>query len=436
LGFERSALEFLGTGVENDLFSRGHVTWSRRTGPLQQRIRVRRNARSLGFLEQDIANLLVNYGQSAQLAPRWSWRFTVNGAENDVSRASALEYTTGRYSVRTFLQHNPRPMDVLYIRGDFLRNTSSLRPDSDTHRLSVSYLWRTRPSWSVAPSVSYSTRTIGDTVSDVAQAGVMLNWNRRFLRSLDTRLGAGAGLTDLRATTPSMTQDQNATTYTAMAMLGHGATAGLRKELEVTASRNDFELEVDPIDEIEVGGFVRETRLGDSQRARFTLRHAWDSTSIDGWAEWRAVHSSARAPLEETYSSESLRASLHYNSVAWSVSAQIGSNEILASASPRQEVSYWTASAQWRPWRRLRVHSLYRATRRRVLLLPDTDFERIQAGVTLRLGLLDITASAFRAEDSFESITQARRGYRWFISRRFDGFLPVYSAPRRRGTIR
>jgi hypothetical protein len=273
-------------------------------------------------------------------------------------------------------------------------------------------------------------------VSDAAQVGVGANWNRRFLRSLDTRLGAGVGLTDFRATTPTLTQDQNATTYTASAMLGHGAAVGLRKELELTASRNDVEFEVDPIDEIEVGGFVRETRLGDSQRARFTLRHAWDSTSINGWAEWRAVESSARVPLEETYSSESLRGSLEYNSIACSVAAQVGSDEILASASPRQEVSYWTASAQWRPWRRIRVHSLYRATRRRVLLLSDIDFKRLEAGVTLRLGLLDVTASAWRAEDSFEGVAQSRHGYRWFISRRFGGFLPVYSVPQRRGTIR
>ena len=53
------------------------------------------------------------------------------------------------------------------------------------------------------------------------------------------------------------------------------------------------------------------------------------------------------------------------------------------------------------------------------------------------IALVDIDIHAYNSVDSIESSPDREgRGFRWSVSRRFGGWLPIVTGTRRRGTIR
>ncbi len=102
-----------------------------------------------------------------------------------------------------------------------------------------------------------------------------------------------------------------------------------------------------------------------------------------------------------------------------------------------QEVSFLAASLRAWPWRYLGVRALFRLDRREVDLAPDIDGQRAEVGFDARLGLLRLEVVYYRVENVVDGgAERVNSGLRWTLSRRFAGWLPIVSAPGRRGEVR
>ena len=91
-----------------------------------------------------------------------------------------------------------------------------------------------------------------------------------------------------------------------------------------------------------------------------------------------------------------------------------------------------------RPWSTLRLHGAYSETVDRLPFLPNADSKNLQAGVTYRLGrLVSLSAGYFEYSwDTPGSPLRVNSGFRFGVSSRLAGWLPVATGPQRRGTIR
>ena len=174
----------------------------------------------------------------------------------------------------------------------------------------------------------------------------------------------------------------------------------------------------------------------DFARARVTLNHRWDGRSFGLWGEWNRRESSGQLRFED-FEAETLRANAQVAGRRFSLQGEVGETDSFLERRGDQEIRFRSASASWRPIRPLTVRGLYRFETRQLILLPAVDSERYEAGFTFRLGQLLIDGNVFERIERVEGGTeQENMGFRWSITRRLAGWLPIVTGDQRRGVIR
>ncbi|HSG69340.1 MAG TPA: hypothetical protein VLA12_02940, partial [Planctomycetaceae bacterium] len=85
----------------------------------------------------------------------------------------------------------------------------------------------------------------------------------------------------------------------------------------------------------------------------------------------------------------------------------------------------------------LSVNASYHHTNQDIDLAPDVTLDRIEAGVEFEIGLFRIAGSVFRTSELRQGgLEYDSTGFRAAIRRNFGGWLPIVSAPERRGVVR
>ncbi len=229
--------------------------------------------------------------------------------------------------------------------------------------------------------------------------------------------------------------------------LSAGAQARLKHRYELSLTRNELRyMEAADPERIDFGLIVNQDLLVDGLVARVRLDRGWRrlrASSSTNWARRESAQGvrqavELRPDLERSgFVSETLSQVLQLQRQPFDLSASLGTSRAASQVSPTQSSDLLTASLGWRPTEFLRLHLRYRSEERQVSLGPTLDFERREAGARFRMGLLSLEVDYFETRDNvLLAGGKSNSGFRWQVSRRAFGFLPIVSAPERRGFIR
>ena len=233
--------------------------------------------------------------------------------------------------------------------------------------------------------------------------------------------------------------DESSTSFTVTETLAHGDPRRLRKELELSLSRDELNLTLerplDPSDPPELA-FVRGVGLQDAARIRTKLERQWGPRRASLWLDW--VRTESTGDLQPIpFSSDTYTGNLQYSQSRINLVASLGMTSLERVDVDDQEVQFGRLWLSWQPWRYLRLNAFYRANRQDVRFAPRLDGESYELRADLSIGQLILEARVFETTQEFaDDLPRTNRGFNWSIRRDFRGWLPIVSAPKRRGTIR
>jgi hypothetical protein len=433
LSVDKTISEFRDTADDNR--QRESLRYSRNTRNFRHELRLARFTRDLGYADTGVEDLSVNLNEGGDLSPTWRWSLVGRGARREVTGGGGPDITTETLQIRNELNHAMRERDEITIDTSFgvVRPDSS--PEVDSYGLSVFYRWRPGEAWEVAPFTQYAARSSGDLTLRSPRVGATTSWFRR-AGALSGNIVVGAGYGRVEQDDSTETMEQSDASYSFSGLLAHGQGTGLWKELEVSAGRNELRMTRDPVFELPDLG-LGEGGLGtsDYQRARLSVRRQWDSQHAGGWAEWSSHRSNGS--LLSAGDRDALTATAQYGNHVYGFAGNLGQVRATSSSGTSQESRFAAARGFWRPRPYLRLWSSYRVNFRNVQRSSDIDGDRVEAGLTIRIGLFEAEAVFFESEEELVGgEVKTKRGFHWSLKRRFAGGLPILTGTKRRGVIR
>jgi hypothetical protein len=433
VSFDKTISEFRGT--PDDERQRQSLRYSRNTRNYRHELRLERFTRDLGYSDTGVDDLSVNLNERGDLSPTWRWSLIGKGARREFTGGGGPDIATETLQIRNELNHAMRERDEITIDTSFGVVSPDSTPDIDSYGLSVFYRWRPGEAWEVAPFTQYAVRSSGPLTLSAPRVGATTSWNRR-AGALTTQIVASGGYGKLKQDDSTETTEQSDTSYSFSSFLAHGQGTGLWKELEVSAGRNELRFTRDPIFELpdlglEGGGLG----TSDYQRARLSVRRQWDSQHAGGWVEWSSNR--FNGSMLNAGDRESLTATAQYGNHVYGFAGNLGQVRATSSSGSSHESRFAAARGFWRPRPFLRLWGSYRASLRNVELSSDIDGDRVEAGLTFRMGLFEAEAFFFESkEELVGGELRTKRGFHWSVKRRFAGGLPIVTGTKRRGVIR
>lgn len=435
LGLESLEHEFLETESDDQTEDRHWLEWAHSGKALQQSLRIEQRSSDYGFVDLEIDDLTLNLQERLAVDDRWRWQMSAVGIVRDVRTASE-ELSTDDYRLRNRFTFFLRERDQLEVRT----TSGTLRRDGqgsiDDHGLTVSYRWRLGTGWEIAPFAQYTRQSLDNLRFTSPRLGVALTWGGS-MAEWDALATARIAYGELEFRRDGSEASNDEESYGFTGTLGHGEAEGLRKELEVEFTRNDLGLTRGPLVELPDLGFSLE-QLGtdDLYRGRLTLRHRWDSRMIDAWTEWRRRESSGELRLGD-FETETLTGNLQLSGRRFNLQATVGQTDVRRETAPPERVDFGGVGVSIRPVRSFSLRGNYRTDTRELVLTPDLETEQYQIEVSYRIGEIIFEGQVFRTENRVVGGNdRVNRGFRWTLSRRLRGMLPIVTGAERRGEIR
>ncbi|MGD2116375.1 MAG: hypothetical protein PVG07_15075, partial [Acidobacteriota bacterium] len=416
---------------------RRFLQWDRRIGELQHHVRLERRLRDYGAVDLTIEDTTLTVDERADLGPLWRWKMSGLGIQRTITVPGAASgLGVDDYRLRNQLTRPVGDNDQL----DVQYQVAAVRPErsesSLAHDLRLFYRWRPRPAFELAPFAQYFRRALDGRQVESPRIGLSVTW-RNSLGTLDLLSTGQASYGRSTSDVESESIDQDQIAFGGSLTLSHGEPRRLRQELELEVSRDDFRVESEPLVDVpEFGLPVPGALVQDSERARLTLERRGEALSFTAWTELR--RRDIRADFEErNFESESLSYTLQLGGQRWSILGNAGELMTRRQDGEEQTVDFLGASASWRPFRSLELFGSYRTDTRELVLAPDVDGERWQAGLRFHLGRLSFDGVLFdTTETLMDGPERHNSGFRFSVTRRFAGWLPIVTGPERRGVIR
>lgn len=437
LGVDMDFIDFVDPGNDREIQDNRFLDWSRSGRKLTHHVRVEQRRREFGTIDLDLDDLIINVDERGNLTESWRWEMSAWSVRRTSDVPGAAEQQNDTYRMTQRFQHDVRSRDLL----EFLYRGNLERPELgssfDSHAVSMFYRWRPTTHWELAPFAEFVRLTTGNETLDGPRAGTQINWARTF-ETLDLRLSGRTSYARLSGTDAQGAMEETAFSTGINGSLARGRPQGLRQELEFELARNELRLTRDLLVDLPDLGLPGTTGVTteDIRRVRLSLSHDWAARTLSGWGEW-----SRRTPTGDLASgaaeTDTLSATLQLGGRSFGVVANASLTEVDGGPFGSQTVDSRGVSAHWRPWRYVRLRAVYRDDVRELLLTPDVNVVRREAGVTVALGRFRLETSYFETDEQVDGDPErTNRGISWSISRRFGGWLPVVSAPSRRGVIR
>lgn len=474
-GLSRSEIDYVDPRSGSDEFDRAFVDWQRTLGRFNNALRIERRSQSYNALELEIANNSVVFTERARLSDLWRWNGSVNGLQfRRLSERTKIELDTLRARNQVLRRNQNR--SLLELRHDF--SASQDRGKSSSVRgnnLGISYRWFLGAGWNVGPFASYGvvSESGGQRTTQRPAGGVTVSWSRQAGKLQATANGRfGYGVTKTEFEDESLENSG----FVAAANASISRTWSKRNKLGMEGGlfRNDLRdetLYVPGLPQFDIPILL--VGVQDGYRLRLLTSRSGRAGSLDGYIQWSARRNTRNSDnlsddLLPDFDSNSITASLQ---LLWreltltgtggttSISAidrstgnpvqcniengvQICRPDPIGSApeeeSHRDLTQFAGLRASWKPIRWLTFRANYRFDQRDLFLLEnELDNQRVEVGVSIRIGFVTLEADAFSW--SFEvqdGSTRRSDGFRWRLRRGFAGWLPIVSAPQRRGQIR
>lgn len=430
---DRTSLDYLVHGGQRDVIEREAVDWSGGGRGILHHYRIQRELRDYGYLAFSSEELTAILDQHGALSP--VWRFDLSGsAIQRTFRAAQVSPTNRVLQLRSQLERSECLDHVTTLAYELGLAVPSQESTSQSHSLSVRHRWRVTPGLTIQPLVSFGSLRNGDVTVSVPGAGLGAALSGR-LGFFSGNVIAGVTHRRLRASGPKVQPDQSSLATSLGGSLSGGDESRLRVGLDAEWSRDDLQLAGTSVESLPDLGATLGAGSEHRTWARVTLGHTGDRGGrflLYSEATRRDV-----TPLAWG-ASYRLDTQSHSLSGTWrriSGTLNAGTTEVSGSAASR--VEFLAADVSFGLTRFVAVHASHRRDQRRVTLGPDIDRVRTDLAIELTAGALILRVNAYEdGERPVGSQRRTNRGVAWTLTRPFAGWLPIVSAPERRGVIR
>lgn len=436
LGFDSTELRFLGDVRGSDRMDRAFVDWSRSSKKIQHHVRVVHDAREYSRVAYGFDTTTLTWDEHGPIAPKWRWDLFAVGIRRRTEYESLAPVTSDTARLRNRFIRDNREGSSLNLGYGFGYASAGSGASAFDHQFDGRYQRRLGSGWELSPFATLTWRDVGDRNITVLQGGLAATWTWN-ARAWDMSFSSQGAYGQSRFSVADESATQPFWSGSAAMIVGHGRQEGLRKELEISANRNEIRSVGDGdanLPDLGIGFAAAGTQ--DGGRARFSLIHGWAGGSVSAWAEWRMRM--ADSLIDDTeLRTEGLLANFQLQWRRFSLMLNGGATEFDDFRAVDQELTYYGAALSWNPWRSLRLTGNYREDFRRLALSPDVDSDRIQATLEFQMGKLWIRGEAFQyTEYPDDGVVRRNRGIFWSVRRGFGGWLPIVTGPQRRGVIR
>lgn len=435
LGADRTTMSYSTGPGRQQVEERYFADYSRGGRNVQSHFSFERELRDFaasGYRLEDFTTTLDEHGQ---LAPRWRWDLSATGvrrnfAYREVKTASFDAYTLRNSLVRTL--GNTAFLDLSYTGG------LGQSPDigtSQSHDFLARLALNRSKGLELAPFVGYSLQRAGDVRATIPRAGLNLGWARQTGSfNLSLTAGGSVGVFQREKSPTATASDQTFSSYSAGVTIGHGNAGDLREEIDLSWSRNELRRAGETLADLpDLGQGIAGPGTQNVSRARLTLAHASDRLQVNGYGEWtrrELANDTTTANTADTFASM-----LQLRLGNLTVGANSGSTRLEAAAPQRLE--YLATWLRWKPLWYMSLEGTHRIDRRRLQLQPSFDSKRTDGGLDISIGEFTLAARVFVVDEELVGGTKrTNRGFQWTVSRRLAGWLPIVSAPERRGVVR
>lgn len=444
-GFETSSTEFVeSTPRGGDSWERTYANWSGETRGIRHMVLVDQRSTTYGDLDYRYDELSLTIDERSGTEGDWSWNAIGSGFVRDYAYESG---TTGSTTLLRLIASASRRYSssrYLTLRYDGGSSSAGEADSALTQRLFGDFRFPAGERWTFAPYAGVNYASTEDARATIPQIGVAGAW-RRTLGSfvVDANGSMGVLVFDESFTSNGETLDAEGNEFAGSIgiVVSKAGLHGLSQRFEVAGARNEFNAAGESIAGLPDFG-VGITRPGfqDSARARYSLSKTFGSRRASTWAEWGARRFEREAvEVNEAVDSgtiEDFRVSIQLSSTRTQLLINGGSTTIDETRGA-QNVDFYSGSLSVRATGRVSITASMFHSDQNVDLAPDIRLERLDAGVEFEAGLLRVGARAFFTEEErVAGIELDSSGVEFHVRRSFGGYLPIVSAPVRRGVVK
>lgn len=423
--FDRTEIDVLGS-PDRERASREALSWSRGSGRLQQHYAVERQGRSYANSDYEIDDLLAR-AEEQWNAGRWRLNTFATLLRRNGSTPAAEDLSIARLTSSATTDGGDAPSWSFFSESEY----SDLSAESlMAHRLEARHLRPRRNGFQWSGTVSWTLQERGDLRLDAPAAAVALNWIGR-TGPVDLSAIVSGGVTRLSAS-GAEAPDATSVSWSGAIRADHASGERLTESFEVSIAENRLRSSF-LVDSQPGFGAIGAPGTEDLLDARLTVTRAITAGSLSVFTDW------SRRESDLALGADSFETTswLHTLFLSWrrlSLNATAGETEVISDA--RQTIDFASGGASFSPFPFLWLSGSYRQDLRSARFEPRIDGERIELGASVRFGEVWLNPLAFRTEERFEG--GGHRIYSGFsisLSRSMGGYLPIVTAPRRKGTI-
>lgn len=432
VGTDETVTQFQRDGLASDTTSRSFADWSG-GGRFKHHARLDYNNWDYGALDYQLQDMTLGITERGPLTSEWNWDLSGTLQRRDLQYGGAAPYSNdiGRLQNRFVrLGKGGRNVDISQTSGFFSDGSAY---ESQSHLVLARFQQPFGPRFSLTPFAGFGTQLAGDLRIQIPQAGLSASWSGT---AGPVEIAANGTVAYLSLTSNDEALTPSSTDLSAGGgfSLAHGDRSGLAKLFEVSVNNNQFRSSGEVVEGIPGSGGISGTGTEDRTSARLSFARQRNQFGANLWGQWEKRESSGDAVVNP-FSSTLLTGSLQVNGPRFNAQAGWGATTFVTTSS--EKVHYVAGGASYRPWYFLQLEGSYRTDTRVLALAPDINGTRWEGGAAFQLGLLVLRAHMFEATEMVEGAGgRTDTGFTLSIDRSFQGWLPIVTAPQRRGVIR
>ncbi len=428
---DHTTIDVLGSASGSEVWNRDALDWSRGSRFSQQHYRLERQVRSFALGNYVLDDVLAR-AEEQGTAGRWHWNAFGNLLRREFSTqgASSPAITIGRVTGLLTNEDHDRPAWSLVAESGYAGGAANAL---STHRVEGHYAHPRIHGVQWSPTASYMVQNAEDLRTQAPSAGLSANWIRS-TGAFDLSASSGAALMRISSSGASATiPAQTRLSYSGGMTVGHSVSRYLTERLDVAAARDQLRTSSAVGNEPGLGT-VGSAGTENSRQARLALGARAAAITANIYSDWTTRQSSLALPGKR-FSTTTLMHTLQVTSRRVSATAMSGDTDVTANVN--EKIHFLSAGLSLAPLSFLSITTTYRKDRRMALFEPRIDGERFEAGGSFRIGAIYMNVLSFWMTERLDGGDERKnRGLTMSVSRYFGGFLPIVSAPKRRGTIR
>jgi hypothetical protein len=432
--FDSTILEPLDPDEKNRTEERETLEWSGSTRKFQHHWQIDRVARVYGYPDVRIDDTTLTIDEHGRVAPLWRLDATFQAIRREYKwdGLESIGTELGRFGAHLVRVNGRDSVDFGYT-ADLTRTRNS--PDVESHSFVARAVWRPTSTLQVIPSVGFDFQKSDGTTFEAPNAGLSANWNHP--GTVDVSTNGSASMVWIDWSSPDIDRRETVLRILAGTSIGAGAADRLRGTLELSWARNDAREVGESRPELpDLGANLGGIGIEDRTRIRFVLSRQTQNSGGRIQLDFTRRESDAGLATNRfTADDTTALADLTWGSLH--AFANAGRSELDSELAARQSFDYLGAGLGWSPWTGTSLRASWRADTQKVAWGPDIEGRRGEAELAVDVGAFRIRGTAYLNSERFEEGSErVDRGFVASISRTFGGWLPIISAPERRGVVK